>query len=64
MEILRLGVELELQLPAYPTAKAMWDLSHLCDLHHSSQQCWVLIPLSGARDGITEPQQELPILAS
>ena len=22
-----------------------------CDLHHSSQQCWILNPLSEARDG-------------
>ena len=32
----RLGVELELQLPAYTTAIAMLDLSCVFDLHHSS----------------------------
>ena len=32
----RLGVESELQLLAYATAIAMWDLSCVCDLHHSS----------------------------
>ena len=47
----RLGVELELQLPAYTTATAMWDLSPICDLHHSSGQCRILNPLSKARDG-------------
>ena len=26
-----------LQLMAFTTATAMWDLSHICDLHHSSQ---------------------------
>ena len=31
-------VESELQLPAYTTATAMWDLSLLCNLHHSSRQ--------------------------
>ena len=38
VEVLRLGAEpeLQLQLPAYATATAMLDLSHLCDLHHSS----------------------------
>ena len=46
----RLGVESELQLPAYTTATAMWDPSRVCDLHHSSQQRWVLNPLSEARD--------------
>ena len=37
-EVPRLAVELELQLLAYTTATAMWDLSHVCDLHHSSHQ--------------------------
>ena len=50
MEVLRLGVELELQLPAYTTATAMPDLSHICNLHHSSRQRWILNPLSEARD--------------
>ena len=36
MEVPRLGVELELQLPAYMTATEMWDLSCVCDLHHNS----------------------------
>ena len=26
------------------------DLSRICDLHHSSQQCWILHPLSQTRD--------------
>uniref|UniRef100_A0A4X1WCH5 Uncharacterized protein n=1 Tax=Sus scrofa TaxID=9823 RepID=A0A4X1WCH5_PIG len=50
MEIPRLGIESELQLPAYTTATATQDPSHICDLHHSSQQCWILNPLSEARD--------------
>ena len=50
MEIPRLGVELELQLPAYTTATAKPDLSHIYKLHHSSQQHWILSPLSKARD--------------
>ena len=33
MEVLRLGIELELQLLAYTTAIAMWDLRHVFDLH-------------------------------
>ena len=37
MEVLRLGVELELQLLAYTMATAMWDPIHFCDLHHSSR---------------------------
>ena len=36
MKVPRPVVELELQLPAYTTAIALWDLSHVCDLHHSS----------------------------
>ena len=50
MEVPRLGVESELQLPAYTTATAGWDLSRICKLHHSSQQCWILNPLSKAWD--------------
>ena len=34
MEVSRLGVESELQLSAYATATP--DMSHVCDLHHSS----------------------------
>ena len=50
MEVLRLGTELELQLPAYATATAMKDLSHICDLGHNSRQRWILNLLSKARD--------------
>ena len=50
MEVHRLGVQLELQLPAYTTAAAKPDPSHVCDLHHSPWQCWILNPLSEAKD--------------
>ena len=52
VEVPRLGVKLELQLPAYTsaTAKATWDPSRVCHLHHSSQQHWIFNPLSEARD--------------
>ena len=50
MEVPRLGVQSEPQLLVYTTATATWDQSHVCDLHHSSQQCWTLNPLSKARD--------------
>ena len=72
MEVPRLGVKSELQLPAYTTATAtaMQNLSHICDLNHSSGQHWVLNPLSEASDQThilmvlviffsNEPQQEL-----
>ena len=45
MEIPRLKVKLELQLQAYTTATATCDPSHVCDLHHSSQQHQILNPL-------------------
>ena len=38
MDIPRLQVELELQLPAYTTAIAKRDLSCVCNLHCSSWQ--------------------------
>ena len=50
MEVPRLGVESELQLPAYATTTATWDLSRVCHLHHSSGQSWILNPLSEAGD--------------
>ena len=50
MEFSRLGVKSELQPPAYIAATATPDLSHVCDLHHSSRQCWIFNPLSRARD--------------
>ena len=50
MEVPRLGLELEVQLLAYTTATATWDLSHVCNLHCSSQQPQILNLLSGARD--------------
>ena len=50
MEVPSLGVQLELQLPAYAPATATQDLSGVCDLHHSSRQCPILNPLSKARN--------------
>jgi len=50
IEVPRLGVKLKLQLLTYTTATAMWSLSYICKLHHSSQQCRILNPLSKARD--------------
>ena len=49
MELPRRGVKSELQLPAYSTATAMPDLSCICSLCHSLQQCLILNPLSEAR---------------
>ena len=45
----RLGVESELQLPAYTTATATTGPSRICNLH-CSQQRRILDPLSKARD--------------
>ena len=48
-EVPRLGVQLELHLLAYTTATTRQDLSHICNLHHSSQH-QILNPLRKARD--------------
>ena len=64
IEVPRLGVKSELQLQACTIATAMQDISHLCDLDHSSWQCrtltqwarpgiepassWILVGLSAA----------------
>ena len=50
VEVPRLGVKSELQLPAYATATATQDSSSISDLHHSSQQRQILNALSEARD--------------
>ena len=50
MEVPRLGIKSELQLPAYTTATALLDLSHIYDLHHSFWQCWILNLLGKFRD--------------
>ena len=51
MEVPRLGVESELQLPAYTAAIATQNPSHVYHLHHSSWQCQIPDPLSEAKDG-------------
>ena len=50
MEVPRLGDELELQLQVYTTGTATLDPSQVCKLQYSSQKCWILNPLSKARD--------------
>ena len=50
MGVPRLGAELELHLLAYTTATAVQDLSLVYDVHHSSQQRWILNPLSEPSD--------------
>ena len=51
MEVPRLGVDSEPQLPAYATPQpAMPDLSLVCDPHHSSWQHRILNLLSEAKD--------------
>ena len=60
MEAPRLGGKSELQLQVYTTATAMPDLSHICDLHHSSRQRQILNPVSEARDStviLMDPSQ-------
>ena len=57
MEVPRLGVQMELQRLSYTkaTATAMQEPSHICNLHHSSWQRWILNPLSEGRDQILIP---------
>ena len=50
VDVPKLGVESQLQLPACPTATAMQELSCACSCQHSSQQHWLLNLLSEARD--------------
>ena len=50
MEVPRLGVQSELQLPADTTATAKLDLNCICHLWSSLQQRQILNPLSKAPD--------------
>ena len=50
MDVLRPGVKLELQLPAYATVTATQGQSHICNLHHSLWQRQILNQMSEARD--------------
>ena len=50
MEVSRVGVESKLQLLTYTTPTATWDPNCICNLHHSSWQCWILDPLIKVRD--------------
>ena len=61
-EVPRLGMDSELQLPAYTTATATWDSSCICDLRHSSQQRRILNPQSRARDRTRIPMDTSRIL--
>ena len=54
MEVPRPGVESELQPPAYTTATAMPDLSHVCDLDPEPASQRMLVGFV-----TTEPQWEL-----
>ena len=56
MEVLRLGVKLELQLLTYTTDSP--DLSHIGDLHQSSWQCWILNP---TEQRVKDPKLSLQI---
>ena len=67
MEVPRLGVKSELQLLAYATATAMWDLNHIYDLHHRSLIHWTRAGIEPASSWIlvrfisAVSQQELPL---
>ena len=50
MEVLRVGVKSGLQPLAYTIATATQDPSHVCNLHHNSQQYQIFDPLNEARD--------------
>ena len=50
VEVPRLGVRSQLQLPTCTTATAMPEPSCVCDLRHSSWQHWILNPLGKAMD--------------
>ena len=50
MEVPRLGVKMDLQLPAYTTATARQDPSHICDLCQNLWQYQILDAMIEDRD--------------
>ena len=50
MEVPRLEVEIGVTAAGLAMATVMQDLSHICDLHHSSRQQWTLNSPGEARD--------------
>ena len=63
MEVPGLEVESELQLLAYTIATATPDLSHICDLHHSSGQHWILNPLRDQTHILMDASRVLNLLS-
>ena len=55
---------MEPQLLGYVTATATPDPSHICDLHCSFRQCWMLNSLGEARDHQRENVGSLPCWAT
>ena len=49
-EVPRLEVKIRAAAASLHHSYSHTDPSHVCDLHHSSQQHWVFNPLSEARD--------------
>ena len=50
MEVLQLGIKLEMQLRAYATVTAAQNPNRICELLCSLPHCRILNPLSKARD--------------
>ena len=61
MEVPRLGVKSELELPATGTATS--DQSRVCNLHHSSRQRWILNTLNEVRDPTKGKREETQVKA-
>ena len=57
MEVPRLGVESELQLPTYATVTATQDLSCICGLHHSSSAKLDTWPTEGGQGLNSNPHE-------
>ena len=62
MEVPGLGVESELQLPAYTTSRATPDPSHICNLYCSLWQCQILNPLSQILNPLSKARDQTLIL--
>ena len=65
MEVPRLGGESELQLPAYTTAIATWDLSPVWDLTTAhSNASWILVGFVSTVSHLELPQASSLLIIS
>ena len=55
VEVPRLGANQNYSCRPTPQPQQWQDLNYICDLHHSSRQCWIPHPVIKVRDQTSHP---------